>query len=220
MVVILRFHVPITESAVGRALQSHSGTSVELESLVPSGTASVPFFWVYTRDLDAVVDSLQDLPSIRAASVVETVGDATLLALEWDVDGDRLFRAISDSDAPILRAVCQDGHWEITIRFAEHEQLSAFKRDCEEGGLSLVADQLYHRSDRAADPRFGLTDHQREALTLAVERGYYDIPRRCTTADLAGELGISAQAVTERLRRAVANITEHTLLASRPSVKL
>ncbi|WP_255169112.1 helix-turn-helix domain-containing protein [Natrononativus amylolyticus] len=220
MVAILRFNVPISESALGRALQSHAGTSVELESLVPSGTASVPFFWVYARDPDAVADSLREVSSIRAASVVETVGDATLLALEWDVDGDRLFRAITDCDGSILRAVCQDDRWEITIRFPEHEQLSAFKRSCEDAGLSPVVDQIYHHTDHAADPRFGLTDHQRAALTLAVERGYYDIPRRCTTADLAEELGISAQAVTERLRRAIANITEHTLLSSRSSVKL
>ncbi|WP_249361517.1 helix-turn-helix domain-containing protein [Haloterrigena sp. H1] len=33
--------------------------------------------------------------------------------------------------------------------------------------------------------------------------GYYDIPRGCTTAELADELGISDQAVTERLRRAI-----------------
>lgn len=55
----------------------------------------------------------------------------------------------------------------------------------------------------------GLTDPQFEALTLAVEMGYYDIPRGYTTKELAEKLGISDQAVTERLRWA-----KHTLIVS------
>lgn len=220
MVVILRFRIPLEDSEFGRALQLRDGGTVELESLVPNGTASVPFFWIHSRDPKAVVDSLQGQRTIRNVSVLETAGDAALIALEWDSDGDRLFRIISASDGYVLRAICRDGHWDITVRFAEHEQLSAFKRDCENVGLSLAVDRVYHHSDRALDSQFGLTDHQREALVLAVERGYYDIPRGCTTAELAEELGISAQAVTERLRRAIANITEHTLLLSRSSAKL
>jgi len=42
--------------------------------------------------------------------------------------------------------------------------------------------------------------------------GYYDIPRGCTTAELADELGISDQATTERLRRAIGAFTRHALL--------
>jgi len=58
-----------------------------------------------------------------------------------------------------------------------------------------------------------LSEPQREALTLAVRRGYYDIPRGCTTAELADELGISDQAVTERLRRAIGTFGRYALPA-------
>lgn len=44
--------------------------------------------------------------------------------------------------------------------------------------------------------------------------GYYDIPRGCTTKELADELGISDQAVTERLRRAIGSLVRHTLALS------
>jgi predicted DNA binding protein len=56
-----------------------------------------------------------------------------------------------------------------------------------------------------------VTGPQREALVLAVERGYYDIPRRCSTAELAAVLGVSDQAVSERLRRGIATLVERTL---------
>lgn len=60
---------------------------------------------------------------------------------------------------------------------------------------------------------YGLTEPQRETLTRAVQGGYYSIPRRMSTKDLAEELGISDQTVTERLRRAIVTIVENTLMA-------
>jgi hypothetical protein len=44
-----------------------------------------------------------------------------------------------------------------------------------------------------------------------VEGGYYDIPRRMSTKDLAEEFGVSDQAITERLRRAIVALTENTI---------
>jgi len=53
---------------------------------------------------------------------------------------------------------------------------------------------------------------KRSLSPLAVRLGYYDIPRGCTTAELADELGISDQAVTERLRRAIGTFGRYALL--------
>lgn len=47
-----------------------------------------------------------------------------------------------------------------------------------------------------------LTTRQQEVLTLAVERGYYDLPRETTTAELASDLEIGRRTVEDHLRRA------------------
>ncbi len=47
-----------------------------------------------------------------------------------------------------------------------------------------------------------LTPKQKEAIVLAIENGYYSIPRGVSAADLAAEIGISRVAMQERLRRA------------------
>jgi predicted DNA binding protein len=60
---------------------------------------------------------------------------------------------------------------------------------------------------------YGVTQLQRDTLMHAVRGGYYSIPRRMSTQDLADEFGISDQAVTERLRRAIVTLTENTLIA-------
>lgn len=47
-----------------------------------------------------------------------------------------------------------------------------------------------------------LTGRQREVLSLAVERGYYELPRETTTERLADELDINRRTVEDHLRRA------------------
>ncbi|MFB6114249.1 MAG: helix-turn-helix domain-containing protein [Halodesulfurarchaeum sp.] len=53
-----------------------------------------------------------------------------------------------------------------------------------------------------------LTTKQRQALELAIQRGYYGNPRGIELESLADELGISRQALSNRLRSAEGNILE------------
>lgn len=51
-----------------------------------------------------------------------------------------------------------------------------------------------------------VTSKQREAIEVAVAEGYYDAPRRTDLADLAGRLGISKSAVSQRLNTVEAKL--------------
>lgn len=58
---------------------------------------------------------------------------------------------------------------------------------------------------------FGLTAERYEVLTAAAERGYFDVPRRLTMTELAEELDISQQALSERLRRGHGTLIDSAL---------
>jgi predicted DNA binding protein len=61
----------------------------------------------------------------------------------------------------------------------------------------------------------GLTDPQREALITAVENGYFDVPARATLESISEALGITSQAVSERLNRGTKTLVEATLMDRR-----
>lgn len=65
-------------------------------------------------------------------------------------------------------------------------------------GAPLVARKVLH----VPPARRLLTAAQHEALRLAVDAGYYQIPRPLNLHDLAAQAGVSAAALSERLRRA------------------
>lgn len=51
-----------------------------------------------------------------------------------------------------------------------------------------------------------LTDRQREVLAVAVEMGYYEVPRETTYEAVATELGVSAGTVSEHLQKVEATV--------------
>lgn len=212
MVVILKARVPADAFALGRALPVPEGITVELETLVDRGERSQPYLWVIAPDIGAALATVRERASVDVTIVEEAEGRG-LVALDWDASRGDLFYGIGRCDGQILTGVGDHGGWEFDVRFPEHAGLSRFSRYCEENGIEFAVRRIYAATLPKADASFGMTDCQRETVALAVKEGYYDVPRRCRTSDLAEHFGISDQAVMERLRRGITNLVSTTLLS-------
>jgi len=118
-----------------------------------------------------------------------------------DIDG---LRSLSSADATFDRiAVTPDG-WRYTGWFADRATFDSFREFWQSEGHPFRLLRLL-REDRAGDggaTTDALTDRQREAVRVAYELGYFEIPRKASLDDVAAELGISASSCSERLRRA------------------
>jgi predicted DNA binding protein len=214
MSVIAKFRIPSADFELGRILAVGGMSAIELESLVPIGEATVPLFWIHNATRDSFVAHVQDHPSVRDSSAVDVFEDRTLFRLDWDANRDSLFTAILEHDGQLLNATGAAEAWEFELRFPERECLGEFTADCVDAGISIDVTRVYNPTDPNLTPWYGLSEPQREAILLAVELGYYEIPRGCTTKELADELGISDQAVTERLRRAITTLVRSTLFVA------
>ncbi len=212
MSVIAEIRVPSGDFELGQILTVEGGASIELESLVPIADAAVPLFWIHDRSRESFVESVQEHPAVNEIKRVDVFEDRTLFTLDWDVNQDHLFGGIREHDGQLLSAIGTPEAWEFEIRFPTYDALSSFTNHCEEAQISLEIVRIYNPTEPDVGPWYGLTDPQREAIELAVKMGYYDIPRGCTTKELADELGISDQAVTERLRRAIVSLVSYTLV--------
>jgi len=214
MSVITEFRVPSADFELGRILDVEGITSIELENLVPIGGATVPLFWIHNSTRQSFLESVQRHPAVTSAAEVDVFDDRTLFTLDWDANHDHLFEGISESEGQLLNAIGTPDTWEFELRFPDHDALSEFRTHCEDAQILLEVQRVYNPTKPDAGPWYGLTELQREAIMLAAQTGYYDIPRGCTTKELADELGISDQAVTERLRRAIVSLVTYTLVHS------
>jgi predicted DNA binding protein len=213
MSVITEFQIPSSDFELGRILEVEGMSSVELERLVPTGDAPVPLFWIYNSAREPFVEGVQRHPAVSDASEIDVFEDRVLFTLDWDASHDHVLQGLETHDGQLLSAVGTSEKWEFEVRFPDHDALTEFTQHCKSAQIAMELVRIYNPTQPDAGPWYNLTEPQREALLLAVESGYYDIPRDCTTKELAAELGISDQSVTERLRRAIVTLVTHTLVS-------
>jgi predicted DNA binding protein len=99
-------------------------------------------------------------------------------------DGDMRARVVGDPDA--LQRALDDAPAGVTVR----------------------VDEIGRPGVGLDDPTRVLSDRQRVAVAVARDLGYYDRPRAATQADVAAELGCTAQTAGEHLRKAEAKLVE------------
>ena len=218
MSVIVEFSIPAKEFPLGRILGMEAGTRIVIETTVPLGDKTVPFIRVFDGH-EQFESTVQEQPGVQEIRPVSSDGEEVLYALDWDDAEDQFFEGIRESDGTIMHSRGTEALWEFEVRFASQDALSEFQDYCQEMDLPIEMERLYNPTKPEAGPWFGLTPPQRAALTQAIASGYYDIPRQISTKDLAETFGITDQAMTERLRRAITNLVSNTLLVSENSAK-
>lgn len=213
MAVIAHLRIPADSFELGRILELDNEGTIELENMVPMGEKAVPFFSVSENVREAFEQNVANHPSVERIMEVTRHKSERLYSLDWNVERDVFFQGIVEMKGQLLSATGTTNTWEFEIRFPTHEALSGFQEYCVNAHVSLEIGRIYNPVRPGAGMWYGLTAAQRKTLVRAVEGGYYSIPRKISTLELADTLNISDQAVTERLRRAIETLTESTLIA-------
>lgn len=216
MSIVAEFTVAADEFLLGELVSEFPYLTVEIERVVPSENRVMPYVWVHGGDLKPFERALADSPNVDSVTVLDEFDDGALYKISWEEAAEELISGIARLDATILEARGDDA-WEFRIRFENHSGLAQFHRFCREHGITYQLDRVYSLADAPEYNRSpGLTPAQREALVMAVERGYFRVPREVTFAELATDLDISEQAVSERVRRGADAVLRTALSARGP----
>lgn len=101
----------------------------------------------------------------------------------------------------------EDGSMSVTF-VGNETRLGAMLRSVSDE-LSVSVQNAGRYDPDSNDLLDSLTDRQREVFETAAERGYYDVPRRVTHRDIAGELDCAPSTVDEHLRKAESAVVPH-----------
>ncbi|MFD1513373.1 helix-turn-helix domain-containing protein [Halomarina rubra] len=197
-----------------RAVPTARITFEQLDTV--DGGNRVGSFWVEADDYDAFEAAMAEDPTVGDYRCLTTFSDRRLYRAEQVEEGRErsVYPTIVAGDGIIQRMVGTHEGWEFQIAFPHHDGLARFYEVCREHDLGFQLLQKYEQSeDGESFTEFGLSEKQREILVRAVAEGYYEVPRHIDLETLAEELGISHQAASERLRRAIDILVRHTICA-------
>ena len=111
----------------------------------------------------------------------------------------------------VERGTGTNSTWLFRLRSASRDALSEFQNDCVEKGITIEIRRVADNPDDPDGNRFELTPKQHEAVLIALESGYFDVPRETSLTELAEEIGISRQAYSRRLNRGLRGLLLNTL---------
>lgn len=212
---IAEFSIPVTEFALRETLEAVPDTTFEVERVVAHSEGRfMPFVWVRTEEFDRFEDALREDPTVGEVECLSTLETERLYRMDW-IDSAHPIHAILDTDSTVLSATGTDERWRLRVLFPDREALSAAHDRCESAAFEFEVTSIYEL-DGEGRGQYGLTPGQHQTLVEGASRGYYNVPRDITLGEFAESLGVSHQALSERLRRGHRNLIESALMVDLP----
>lgn len=213
MPVIATVELPAEEFIIGRLLVDIDDYSVKLTHFVPVGDQFIPYFWIESDAISGIEQTLSDHDSIAAVTKSDQRAGRTLCHIEWKQPMDKFLLVLMETDVLVSEARGTPDRWEFELLVSDRTDLATFQSACNDRDITLEFGRIL-QSGPSSTERVGLTDKQHEILQLAFTRGYFEIPREITVTELAGDLDISPQAASKRLRRGLLNVVGFVLNVS------
>ena len=186
--------------------------TIELDRVVPTNGAVIPYFWIYAEDTDKLTTDLSADLGIDQVKVIDQLEKQMFVRINWNLDHESILTAMVNTDVTLLSGIGTQEQWTFEVRASKQEDLAEFQTYCQDHNIPVELTELHAISSLKSDREYDLTDGQRNALIMAYSSGYFDSPRDATQADLAAELGITRQAVSSRLQRGLRRLVASTLI--------
>ncbi|WP_226039243.1 helix-turn-helix domain-containing protein [Natrinema sp. DC36] len=165
------------------------------------------FIFYVVGDPDAYAAAMERTEEVGEYDLNRT-GDRSFTVYVRDVPEDvdeRLLESLTKGSLVVLPPIEYRSDW--TIRFSVVGESEDLRRALEEipEGIEATVGRVgeYDGNDAAVG---ALTDRQREALRVARELGYFDVPRTASVENVAAALDCAPGTAAEHLRKAEATV--------------
>ncbi|MDF9744622.1 helix-turn-helix domain-containing protein [Natrinema salsiterrestre] len=209
MSTIADLRLPAADSVLATAFERAPEATFELESSV---SKTRPSLWVAGVDRETATDAFEADPSVDEADLLVETGSRLLYDVTFTegTGTTRLWDDLLANGGSLLEARASDGWWQVTVRYRDRDALCDAYDRLVDRGINADLRRVTDVTD-VDDHETRLTPEQQEALEAALEYGYFEIPRGVSMEELAEELGISHQALSERFRRAYETLVDAEL---------
>lgn len=185
--------------------------TVELEYRVRvDADRTVCFLTAYADEYDAFETALAADPTVAEPVLVDRYPDRRVYRVVIADEVLTFTETTAEIGGRLLSSTAGRDGWTVQLRLPDRDALIAFNEFCRERDVTFQVNHLRVSGD-GEDGVVGLTPKQQELLTVAYEEGYFDVPRGISQNELADRLNVSKSAISQRLRRAMAELCGSSL---------
>lgn len=181
MAIEASFTVKQADFPLSGIFEDLSDVTIELDRIVPTNGAVIPYFWIYSEDENEFPRNVEQDVGIDTLKIIDEVDGQVFVRIDWNLDHESILTAIVNTDVTLLSGLGTSEQWTFEIRVSEQQQLSDFQAYCRDRDIRIELTQLHALSSLRSDREYDLTEGQRKALVLAYSRDTstrHAMPRR------------------------------------------
>lgn len=201
MSTIIQGELVAADFALDETFEALPGLEVEWMHVVANGRGgSWPLICARGPQRDELESALHEDDSIEQFTMLVESENERLYRIEWDAWVNEAFSELLEHNAAILDVYANVHGWTIQLLFPERADVPASDEFFQHTGVTFEIHRIKNVEVKPTN-EYGLTTKQRQALITAWRSGYFAIPRKIDLEELADQMGLSHQALSERLRR-------------------
>lgn len=192
------------------SLQAATGIRLQREWAIHDRMSDpVVFVWAWGGAFEQFEAAIPDDPTVREFECVDTRTEKRLYRIVIDPSTVTNPAPIDrKTDASRISMTTSADGATLELRLADRDALRTYIDLLREEGFAVELLRAHPAGEGAEDT--GLSEKQAEALEEARAAGYFEVPRETDLETLADRLGVSEQAVSERIRRGLSTVLATT----------
>lgn len=203
--------IPLEEIALSETAGQLPDVYFYVEQTAMADTDDTLNLWIATEDPSAIDGALEDDPSVTDYDRLKGNDGEYLYRVTLSKEVRLVRELVHGYDGTITEVYGDADGWTLEVRFPDRERFSELDDEFGQYGIHPTYEAIESIDDSDDEVMSVLTDSQRRSIELAVDRGYYQVPREVSLQELAREMDITHQALSERLRRAEKRLAEEKL---------
>lgn len=180
-----------------------------LLSTLETDTGSIDLVEVVADDPEAVAAAVESESAVEEFERLERT-DRRVQVRYLDTAPRNLFEIAEDASLPPEYPIVLRDGWASYDLTGSRDDFERFRERLD----AWNANYELHSVLTTADADALLTERQRQALVTAFRAGYFEVPRECTLADVAGAMDVDKSTASGLIRRAEQRILSRFLLGS------
>lgn len=206
-----QFELPAKRFALTEVFEQVPDARVEIDPAVANPDDHARLVIQTDEHKPRVDAALEAAPCVGMAECLGERDDGWTYHVTWEGRPHQLIHRLVAADITLLSARAQNDRWQLRVSALQRTGIATAAEIMDEIGCGAECSRISSCGGTIDSNRSRLTNEQHEALVTAFEAGYYNIPRDTTTEQLSTKLGISHQALSERLRRANKTLVENNV---------
>lgn len=105
MAIEASFTIAAADFPLSAVFEQLTDATIELDRVVPTSNAVIPYFWIYADDLTSLTTDLSDDTGIDDVKIIDEVEGDAFVRVDWNLQHESILTAITNTDVTLLSGI-------------------------------------------------------------------------------------------------------------------